>query len=113
MKSLITRAAIAAGALLVAAFLAALAVAFFGVASYFALRGVPLSPAVSAVIVGAIWLLLALLLALIARGMVGRRRRYAAPATTSTDAAGVLAQTVMRDAFSLAQAHPYRTLLIS
>jgi hypothetical protein len=113
MQSLLTRVAIAAGLGIVALVVAILGLAFFGGALFFWLREQSLSPAAAALCVGAAGFVLALLLLLIAKLMFSGGRARTRNVTTTTDAAGVLGQTIMRETLSLAQAHPYRTLLVS
>jgi len=115
MQSLISRVAIAAGLAVVALIVATLGLAFLGAALYFWLRSRFLAPEISALIVGGAALFTALLLMLIVKLSF---RRRPAPArsgtrTTTTDAAGILGQAIVREGLSVVQAHPYRTLLIS
>jgi hypothetical protein len=110
-----TRLALAAAAVAVALIVAAIALWFFGQALFLQLETTRLSPAEAALITGVSGLVLAVLIALLARYLL-RPRRVAARAPTPSsgslvnDLALQLGGIIAQQATATSRAHPYGTV---
>jgi hypothetical protein len=112
VERFLSRVVMATVAFIAALILVAVAIAFLGGALYLGLVSLALSPPLAALLVGTAGFGLAGLIMLAARVISGRRR---APriAASAADTAAEFGELIAREAVSLAQAHPYRALVIS
>jgi xanthosine utilization system XapX-like protein len=123
MERLLSRALISMAAAVAAIILAAIAVMFLGGALYLLLVSMSATPPLAALLVGLVGLVLVALIILVARIATRRSRTSVTTGRTGSADAGLagnvnelaanLGSLAARKLTSQAQAHPYRTVLVS